>query len=187
MWPPKALSRNNFNQMNLHDQFKRITTFAFDMDGVLTDGTLFVFDNVQPVRRMHIKDGYAIQLAIKKGFRVVVISGSNSDAVTNRLLGLGVKDVFMNIEDKKNFLLLYVTKNQLTLEEVLYMGDDIPDVDVMKSAGLPCAPADAVPEIKEIATFISYYPGGKGCVREVIEKVLKLNDAWAMEPCITSR
>ena len=173
--------------MHLPDYFKRITTFVFDMDGVLTDGTLLILDNGQFLRRMHIKDGYALQLAIKKGYRVVVISGSNSDAAVSRLNGLGVKDVFMKVEDKKSCLQKYAEQHKLPWNEILFMGDDIPDYGVMKISGLACAPADAVPEIKEISRYISPVAGGKGCVRDVIEKVLKLNNAWEMETGIASR
>lgn len=173
--------------MNLPDRFKQITTLVFDMDGVLTDGTLLVFDSMQPVRRMHIRDGYALQLAIKKGYRVVIISGSSSDTVVARLNGLGVMDVFMKETDKKGRLNHYVGLNKLSWNEVLFMGDDIPDYAVMKMVGLACAPADAASEIKEIAHYISPINGGKGCVRDVIEKVLKLNDAWDLESGIASR
>ena len=173
--------------MHLPDYFKQITTFVFDMDGVLTDGTLLIFDNSQFIRRMHIKDGYALQLAIKKGYRVVVISGSNSDAVVTRLNGLGVKDVFMKVEDKKTCLQNYADQHKLHKKEILFMGDDMPDYAVMKIAGLACAPADAVHEIKDISQYISPVPGGMGCVRDVIEKVLKLNNAWELETGIASR
>ena len=173
--------------MNLPDRFKQITTFVFDMDGVLTDGMLLVFDTIQPVRRMHIRDGYALQLAIKKGYRVVVISGSCSDAVVARLNGLGVMDVYMKETDKKSRLIQYVNVNNLSWDEVLFMGDDMPDYAVMKMVGLACAPGDAATEIKEIAHYISPTNGGKGCARDVIEKVLKLNDAWDLESGIASR
>jgi 3-deoxy-D-manno-octulosonate 8-phosphate phosphatase (KDO 8-P phosphatase) len=173
--------------MHLPDYFRRITTFVFDMDGVLTDGTLLVYDNNQFIRRMHIKDGYALQLAVKKGFRVVVISGSNSDAVTTRLNALGVKDVFMKEENKQQRLENYMQRHSLKTEEVLFMGDDIPDYLVMKMVGLACCPADAVQEIKDISRYISPVAGGFGCVRDVIEKVLKLNDAWHLDASVASR
>jgi 3-deoxy-D-manno-octulosonate 8-phosphate phosphatase (KDO 8-P phosphatase) len=173
--------------MHLPDYFKQITTFVFDMDGVLTDGTLWVHENNQIIRRMHIKDGYALQLAIKKGYRVVVISGSNSEPVVKRLNGLGVTDVFMKVDRKKEHLEKYMREQGLRSEQVLFMGDDMPDYPVMKIVGLACAPADAVPEIKEIARYISPVVGGMGCVRDVIEKVLKLNDHWDLEAGIASR
>ncbi len=173
--------------MNILDQFKQITTFVFDVDGVLTDGTLFVFDDGQFVRRMNIKDGFALQLAIKKGYRVAVISGGTSDAVTQRLSRLGIQDVFMQVTDKKSKLAAYVQQHKLKWNEVLFMGDDIPDYEVMQQVGLPCAPADAVMEIKQIAKYISLQPGGQGCAREVIEKVLKLNDHWELHTDVASK
>lgn len=173
--------------MNILDQFKQITTFVFDVDGVLTDGTLFVFDDGQFVRRMHIKDGFALQLAVKKGYRVAIISGGASDAVTKRLNRLGIPDVFMQVTDKNAKLAEYVQQHGLNWNEVLFMGDDIPDYEVMKQVGLPCAPADAASEIKQIAKYISLLPGGQGCVREVIEKVLKLNNHWELHTDVASR
>jgi 3-deoxy-D-manno-octulosonate 8-phosphate phosphatase (KDO 8-P phosphatase) len=173
--------------MNILDQFKQITTFVFDVDGVLTDGTLFVFDDGQFVRRMNIKDGYALQLAVKKGYRVAVISGGASDAVTNRLNRLGIHDVFMQVTDKKGKLTEYVQQHNLNWSEILFMGDDIPDYAVMKQVALPCAPADAATEIKQIAKYISLLPGGQGCAREVIEKVLKLNNQWELYTDVASK
>lgn len=172
--------------MNLNESLKKISTFVFDMDGVLTDGTLFVFEGGQ-YRRMHIRDGYALQLAVKKGYRVAVISGSQSDPVVARLKGLGITDVFMKVLHKKKCLEDYLLSHRITQEEVLYMGDDIPDYEVMKSAGFPCSPADAAPEIKEISRYISPVPGGQGCVRDVIERVLKLNGHWELSTDIASR
>jgi len=173
--------------MNILDQFKQITTFVFDVDGVLTDGTLFVFDDGQFVRRMNIKDGFALQLAVKKGYRVAVISGGASDAVIQRLNRLGINDVFMQVTDKKGKLTEYAQQHNLKWSEVLFMGDDIPDYEVMKQVGLPCAPADAASEIRQIAKYIAQLPGGQGCVREVIEKVLKLNNNWELHTDVASK
>lgn len=163
--------------MSILDQFKQITTFVFDMDGVLTDGTVYVLDSGQ-FRRMNIKDGFALQLAVKKGYRVAVISGSTSDPAVERLHKLGIQDVFMGVKDKKARLQEYMRQHHLQRTEVLMMGDDVPDYEVMRSVGMACAPADAAIEIKGIAHYISLLPGGMGCVRDVIEKVLKLNDHW---------
>lgn len=173
--------------MDMLEKFSRITTFVFDVDGVLTDGTLFVFDNGEQVRQMNIKDGYALQLAVKKGYRVAVFSGSTSEAVTIRLKKLGISDVYMNIKDKRSEVQHYIQRHGVSWEEVLFMGDDIPDYSIMKQVALPCAPLDAVPEIKQIASYISSKPGGRGCVRDVIEKVLKLNDNWIFSTEIVSR
>lgn len=164
--------------MNLLEQFKKIKTFVFDLDGVLTDGSLMILPGNEFVRTMNIKDGYAIQLAVKKGYHVIVISGSVSKPCAERLEYLGVKNVYMKVKDKEDVLAQYLLAHQLQWEETLFMGDDLPDLEVMKQVGLAACPADAVAEIKAISKFISAIPGGKGCAREVIEKVLKLNDHW---------
>lgn len=173
--------------MNLIEKFKQITTFILDVDGVLTDGTVYIFENGEQVRRMSIKDGFVLQLAVKKGYRILVISGSNSPAVVNRLKKLGITDIFMNVLDKRALVLQYISDHQLNKEEILCMGDDVPDCVAMKEAGLPVAPADAVPEVKNLATYITKSKGGKGCVREVMEKVLKLNGHWELETDVASR
>jgi 3-deoxy-D-manno-octulosonate 8-phosphate phosphatase (KDO 8-P phosphatase) len=173
--------------MNLLDRFKMIKTFVFDVDGVLTDGTLLVLDDGQMVRKMNIKDGYALQLALKRGYRIVIISGGTSEAVRERLNRLGVQDVYLKVHNKLEVLTQFITQHELKWEEVLFMGDDIPDYMVMKLVGLPCAPADAAPEIKQISVYTSALNGGFGCAREVIEKVLKLNDDWPMDTTVPSK
>jgi 3-deoxy-D-manno-octulosonate 8-phosphate phosphatase (KDO 8-P phosphatase) len=173
--------------MNVLEKFKTIKTFVFDVDGVLTDGTLLILADGQQVRSMNIKDGYALQLAIKKGYRVVIISGGTSAAVKERLDRLGVKDCFIKIDNKKEKLIEYVSQHQLSWDEILFMGDDIPDYIPMQLTGLPCCPADAAQEIKQISHYISPVDGGKGCVRDVIEKVLKLNSHWDLDTTVASR
>jgi len=175
------------NQITLLNLFKSITCFVFDVDGVLTDGTLLVFDDGQMVRRMNIKDGYALQLAVKRGFQVVIISGGDSNAVKDRLNKLGVKDVFMKVGNKKEQLGAWLEANGISWQQVLYMGDDIPDYEVMQQVALPCCPADAAPEIKQISKYISTLKGGYGCARDVIEKVLKLNKQWGVDVSIASK
>src|SRR5688500_11530323 len=164
----------------LLERFKKIKTFVFDVDGVLTDGGLLVYDDGQMVRKMNIKDGYALQLALKRGYRILIISGGTSEAVRERLNRLGITDVFLRVHNKEEILTEYIKSHNLSWNEILFMGDDIPDYIVMKRAGLPCAPADAAPEIKQLSLYISSIPGGYGCARDVIEKVLKLNDDWPM-------
>lgn len=173
--------------MSFLANFKPIQLFVLDVDGVLTDGSLLVFGNGEMVRRMNIKDGYALQLAVKKGYQILVISGGQSEAVRERLVKLGVEEVHMNVKHKSEVLLQYVTSKQLQWSEVLYMGDDIPDLKTMQMVGLACCPADAVAEIKSIAHYISPILGGEGCVRDVIEKVLKLNNHWNDDGDIASR
>jgi 3-deoxy-D-manno-octulosonate 8-phosphate phosphatase (KDO 8-P phosphatase) len=164
--------------MNILSRFKAVRAFIFDMDGVLTDGTLLIMPDGEWVRRMHIRDGYALQLAVKTGYHVSVISGSFSKPVEARLNRLGVTDVFMNAGNKEACLQAYLSAKGLSREEVLYMGDDIPDLRVMKMAGVSCCPSDAATELLEQADHISAFSGGNGCVRDVIEKVLKLNGHW---------
>lgn len=173
--------------MNVLASFKKIKAFVFDVDGVLTDGSLLILDDGQMVRRMNIKDGYALQLAIKKGYDILVISGGNSEAVKQRLEKLGVLNVHMGIVNKKDVLTRFVTDKQLKWEEVLYMGDDIPDLEVMCLSGLPCCPSDAVQEIRSVSHYISQIPGGYGCVREVIEKVMRLQGNWNHDVSVPSK
>jgi 3-deoxy-D-manno-octulosonate 8-phosphate phosphatase (KDO 8-P phosphatase) len=168
-------------------KFKHITTFVFDVDGVLTDGSLFVLPEGLMARRMNIKDGYALQLAVKKGYHVVIISGGNSPEVKQRLLNLGVTEVWMQITDKSAVLEKFMEENKLDRSAVLYMGDDMPDLLVMQLAGLPCCPADAVQEIKEKSIYISHLKGGEGCARDVIEKTMKLRGHWGEDAAVRSQ
>ena len=173
--------------MNLLDQFKKIKTFVFDIDGVLTDGTVIVLSGDQQLRRMNIKDGFALQMAVIKGYRVFIISGGNSEAVKERLAKLGVTDVYMSVHDKKSFLQKMLTDIKQDWQDVLYMGDDLPDLELMQVAGISACPADAVAEIRETAKYISPLAGGAGCARDVIEKVLRQNDHWHFTTTVASR
>jgi 3-deoxy-D-manno-octulosonate 8-phosphate phosphatase (KDO 8-P phosphatase) len=164
--------------MNLLEKFKPITTFVFDMDGVLTDGTLLIMPDGEWIRQMHIRDGYALQLAVKKGYHVCIITGSWSEPVKERLNKLGITDIFQRVADKVSCLEKFMQEKGLKKEAVLYMGDDMPDIEVFQMAGLASCPSDAVPDIREIAGYISPEKGGHGCVRDVIEKVLRLNNHW---------
>jgi 3-deoxy-D-manno-octulosonate 8-phosphate phosphatase (KDO 8-P phosphatase) len=164
--------------MNLLEKFKPITTLVFDVDGVLTNGLLTILPGGVMARQMNVKDGYALQLAIKRGYHVVIISGGASEEVKDRLNRLGIQHVYMQVVDKVTVLKDYVSANNLSWEQVMYMGDDIPDLEVMKLSGLACCPADAVMEIKEIALYISPLTGGLGCARDVIEKVMKIRGHW---------
>ncbi len=164
--------------MNVLADLKNIKLFVLDVDGVLTDGNILLFDDGQAARRMNIKDGYALQLAIKKGYEILIISGGSSEAVRIRLKRLGIKNIHLAVKNKAAILLQFIADNEFTWPQIMYMGDDIPDVQCMQMAGVACAPADAVPEVKAVAQYISPYTGGAGCVRDVIEKVLKLNSHW---------
>ncbi|HCL84655.1 MAG TPA: 3-deoxy-D-manno-octulosonate 8-phosphate phosphatase [Chitinophagaceae bacterium] len=173
--------------MNLLEYFKPVTTLVFDIDGVLTDGNILVFETGEQVRRMNIKDGYALQLAVKKKYNLVVVSGGNGVGAGIRLRKLGITNIFLNVTSKTEVLDDYLRQHQLSWAETLYMGDDIPDYRPMQKAGMPCAPADAAPEILQAARYISPYGGGKGCVRDVIEKLLRLHGHWEMDSGIASR
>lgn len=173
--------------MSIPGQFKNITTFIFDVDGVLTDGTVLILENGLQARRMSIKDGYALQLAVKKHYRILVISGAASSPVVDRLNKLGITDVHMGITDKKKFVNNFIANHNLTTDQVLFMGDDMPDLPAMSVVGLPVCPADAVPEIKAISKYISPLNGGYGCVRDVIEQVLKSRGNWEHTEDIASR
>ena len=167
--------------------FSPITTFIFDVDGVLTDGTVLVLDHGVQARRMSIKDGFALQMAVKNGYRVQVISGGDSPQVKERLAKLGVTAVSMAVLDKRAFVSELMSSGKIEKSQVLYMGDDLPDLPVMDLVGLPCCPADAVPEIKAAVRYISPVAGGFGCVRDVIEKVMRPNDQWHYRPDVASR
>jgi 3-deoxy-D-manno-octulosonate 8-phosphate phosphatase (KDO 8-P phosphatase) len=173
--------------MTLLEKFSRIKVFAFDVDGVLTNGNLYLMESGEQVRRMNIKDGFALQLAIKKGYKVVVISGSYSEPSISRLNKLGIPDIYMRITDKAACLESYLLENNHKMSEVLFMGDDIPDYSVMTRVGIAACPKDAVGEIRNCSQYISRFNGGEGCVRDVIEKVLKLNKHWELETNIPSR
>lgn len=158
--------------------FKSVRHFIFDIDGVLTDGTLLIHADGSLLRTMQIKDGYALQLAVKKGFSVSIISGAVGDAIKSRFTALGITDVYLGISDKQSILRSMLDSGKTTTDHILYMGDDMPDLQVMNMVYFPCCPADACNEIKAVTRYISPFDGGKGCVRDVIEKVLKLNDCW---------
>lgn len=167
--------------MNVLEAFKAIKVFIFDMDGVLTDGSLLILNDTEWMRTMDIKDGYAMHVAANNNYRMVVISGSTSEHVKKRLQHLGVTDIFMGVADKKQLLVNYMSEQNINLSEVLYMGDDIPDYGCMSLVALSCCPADAVNDIKQTVKYISPFNGGHGCVRDVIEKVLKLHGKWKIE------
>lgn len=156
----------------------QITTFVFDVDGVLTDGIINIMTNGELIRQMNVKDGYAMKTAISKGYNIAIISGGNNEGVKKRLNGLGIQDVYLEIHNKIETFNEYCDLYSISPKNVLYMGDDIPDAEVMKVVGLACAPQDADSEIQQIAKYISHKKGGKGCVRDVIEQVLRVQNKW---------
>ncbi|WP_281299208.1 KdsC family phosphatase [Flavobacterium limnophilum] len=157
-----------------------ITTFVFDVDGVLTDSSVFVTSEGEILRTMNIRDGYAMKAAVESGYNVCIISGGSNEGVRVRLRNLGITDIHLGCPDKVETFMEYVELYDINPEQVLYMGDDIPDFHVMKLVGLPTCPQDASPEIKVISKYISHKNGGKGAVREVIEQVMKVQGKWTM-------
>lgn len=157
---------------------RKIKAFAFDVDGVLSSEMIPLHPSGEPMRMVNTKDGYAIQLAVKLGYEVAIITGGKTEAVRIRFESLGVKDIYLGsaikIKDYEDFK----KKRNLKDKEILFMGDDIPDMEVMQVCGLPCAPKDGVPDVKAISKYISHLPGGAGCGRDVIEQVLKSQDNW---------
>ena len=163
---------------NYKEQLKNITTFIFDYDGVMTGGDVLVDANGVPLRSTNVKDGFALQLAARLGYNIAIITGGYSVSIEKRMEMLGIKDVFVRSASKVEVLQKYMESKNLKPEEIIYMGDDLPDYPVMKMVGLPVCPADAVSEIKDISLYISHCGGGKGAVRDIIEQVLKAQDKW---------
>lgn len=157
---------------------KKIKAVVFDVDGVLSNDVVYLHPSGEPMRSANIKDGYALQLAVKSGLIVSIITGGKTEAVRIRYEALGIKDVYMGAAVKIKEYTHLLEKYGLNHEEVLYMGDDIPDYEVMKACGLPCCPCDAAPEIKEVAKYISHRKGGEGCGRDVVEQVLRAQGKW---------
>ena len=156
----------------------KIKAVVFDVDGVLSGETITLHPNGEPMRTVNIKDGYAIQFAVKCGLHIAIITGGKTESVRQRYAGLGVPDVCLGAAVKIKEYEEFKQKYGLKDEEILYMGDDIPDYEVMKCCGLPCCPADAAPEIKEISLYVSHRMGGHGCGRDVIEQVLRAQGRW---------
>lgn len=164
--------------VSFKNKLQSVKAFFFDIDGVLTNGNILIMPDGDLLRTMNIKDGYAMKLAVEKGYHVVIISGGFSEGSRIRLKRLGIEDIFLSVSDKKSVFLDVIKKYKLKKEEVLYMGDDMPDLEVMRLAGVSTCPADAVHQIKSISNYMSEKKGGKGCVRDVIEQVLSLHGKW---------
>jgi 3-deoxy-D-manno-octulosonate 8-phosphate phosphatase (KDO 8-P phosphatase) len=160
------------------EKLKHIKAILLDVDGVLTNGNLLITESGEQLRQFNIKDGYALQLAVKRGIKIAVLSGARSKGVEHRLRGLGIQDVFLGLDSKSEVYQNYLAQNNLAPEEVLFMGDDMPDLQVMTMVGLAVCPADAIEEIKAISHYISPKNGGEGCVRDIVEKVLKIQNLW---------
>ena len=165
-------------EKNYKEYLQHITTFILDVDGVLTDGTITITTNGDMHRTMNTKDGFALKTAVQQGFNVCIISGGTDEGVRKRLKGLGITDIHLGTHNKDEVMDEYLDINNISREQVMFMGDDIPDLHVMQQVALPCCPQDAVPEIKEISRYVSHKKGGSGCVRDIIEQVLKVQGKW---------
>lgn len=160
------------------DKLALVNTFILDVDGVLTTGTVLATNEGEMRRDFNIKDGFALQFAIKQGYNIIIISGGDNEGVRKRLAGLGIKEVHTAVADKRALLKDLVAKHDIDLRKAVYMGDDYPDLSVMRMCGVGATPCDSAWQVQETADYISKLPGGKGAVREVIEKVLTLQDKW---------
>jgi 3-deoxy-D-manno-octulosonate 8-phosphate phosphatase (KDO 8-P phosphatase) len=163
---------------NFKHKLNKVKVLMFDVDGVFTDGSVTLMENGDQIRTFNIKDGYAVQLAVKAGIKVAVITGARSNAVKMRLNYLGVEDVYLGIHDKLDKYEDYKASYGYTDEDFLYMGDDLPDYEIMKKVGVAVCPADAVHEIQDLSIYVSHHNGGKGCVRDVIEQYMRLKGKW---------
>ncbi len=170
--------------MNYLEKFRKIHTFIFDIDGVLTSGKVFLSGTGELLRSMSVRDGFAIKVAVQRGYEVAIVSGGTTPGSEDRLGDLGVQHVYLGVANKKKVVEAFLQENNLEATGVLFMGDDLPDYSAMQLVGLPCCPMDAVDEIRELSLYISPKAGGNGCVRDVIEKVLKLKRDWPGYPSL---
>ena len=163
---------------NYKELLNHITTFVFDVDGVFTDGSILVTSKGEMLRRMNVKDGYALKTALQKGYNVCIITGGTNEGVRERLKGLGVTDIYLGAHHKQDPLEEYLDIYNIDSKNVVYMGDDLPDIPPMRMVGLAAAPQNAVAEVKAISDYVSHKNGGQGCVRDIIEQVLKVRGDW---------
>ena len=170
---------------NFKEELGKVKAFVFDVDGVLSNAKIYLHPGSELMRSMNIKDGYALQYAVRKGYPVCIITGGNSAAVEQRFRTLGIKEIYLKSRNKEEDLEDFLSGKDFGLENILYMGDDLPDYRVMKKVGFPTCPSDAVEEIKSVSVYISDKAGGEGCVRDVIEQVLRLHGNWMHEEAFT--
>lgn len=172
--------------MNYKSKLNDIKAVILDVDGVLTDGNIILLPDGSMTRTMNTRDGYAMQLAVKHNFPICIITGGNDQMVKERMNYLGITDVYLGSQHKIDDFNHFLAKYNFKPEEVAYMGDDIPDLEVMGMVGLPCCPKDAASEIRKISLYISQKEGGKGCVRDILEQLLKVHDKWTEDSDVSS-
>ena len=160
---------------------KKIKAIIFDIDGVLSSETITLSSEGEPLRTVNIKDGYAIQLAMKLGLRIAIMTGAKVTSIRKRYEGLGVEDIYIGCSVKIETYEAFLQKYGLTDKEIMYMGDDSPDLEIMRRVGCPVCPKDACSEIKEVSIYVSDYLGGHGCGRDIIEQVLRAQGKWIMD------
>ena len=163
---------------NYKEMLRDVTTFVFDVDGVFTDSSVLITTSGELLRKMSVRDGYAVKTALQKGYRICVISGGSNEGVRERLKGLGVTDIFLGAGYKDDILRDYMLDYGIAPGEILFMGDDIPDIPAMRMVGMVACPQNAVPEVKAISHYISHLNGGEGCVRDIIQQVMKVQGHW---------
>lgn len=163
---------------NYKELLNQISTFVLDVDGVLTDGSVLVTTKGEMLRRMNVKDGYAMKTALQKGYKICIITGGTNEGVKDRLKGLGITDIYMGAHHKQDPLEEYLDIYNIDPNTVLYMGDDMPDIPPMQMVALATSPQNAVAEVKAISDYVSHKNGGDGCVRDIIEQVLKVRGDW---------
>ena len=166
---------------NFKEDIARVEAFVFDVDGVMTDGGIVPTAEGDFIRRYNAKDGYAIAYAVKHGYKICIITGGRGRTLENRLRMLGIRRYHLDCMDKIATLRNYLAEEGLDPQNVLYMGDDIPDLECMRAVGIPVCPADAAPEVLEVSRYVSEFNGGHGAVRDIIEQVLRARGDWAKD------
>lgn len=164
--------------MGYLELFRQVRAFIFDVDGVFTNNEILITENGQLLRKMNIRDGLAVKIAVQKGYPIGIISGGKSEGVRSRFADLGIRDIYLGRQEKMDAFEDFLLTHDLDPKEVLYMGDDLPDYPVMRRVGIPVCPQDAAPELFQIVEYISPFAGGTGCVRDVIQQVLQLQEKW---------
>lgn len=167
------------NQESYKKRLTKISAFVFDVDGVMTNGKVLITSKGEMYREMDTKDGYALRCAVLKNYKIGIISGGKNEGVRLRLKDLGIENIFLGQTEKENAFEEFRLKYELVNEEILYMGDDIPDITIMKKVGISACPNDAVSDVKAMSDYVSHKKGGQGCVRDIIEQVLRVQGKWA--------